>query len=283
MLTQGAEVAAFETEFAETVAGRECVALASGTSALHLGLVAAGIGPGDEVIVPAFTFAATANAVVHAGARAGVRGHRPGDVLPRPRLGRRRRDPTHGGHHPRAPLRPPADMDAINATRAASTGSLVLEDACQAQGARYRGDPAGALADSRPISFYPTKTMTTGEGGMLVCRDRRPRSRARRLRNQGMSAGQSPTTLGYNARMTDVAAAIGRVQLGRVDDFLDARRSTPRAGTPRCRAISCRTGRRTCPPVHALHDPCAGPRLRRRRSWQRPACRAGSTTTRRCT
>ena len=119
----------------------------------------------------------------------------------------------------------PADMDAINGL-AGDRGLLVLEDACQAQGARYRDDPAGALADLAAISFYPTKTMTTGEGGMLVCRDAATARRARTLRNQGMGGpGQSPTTLGYNARMTDVAAAIGRVQLGRVGEFLDARRS----------------------------------------------------------
>ena len=85
----------------------------------------------------------------------------------------------------------PADMDAINGL-ARDRGLLVLEDACQAQGARYRDDPAGALADLAAISFYPTKTMTTGEGGMLVCRDAATAQRARTLRNQGMCGPGSP-------------------------------------------------------------------------------------------
>jgi perosamine synthetase len=225
MLTQGAEVDAFETEFAETMSGRECVALASGTSALQLGLMAAGIGPGDEVIVPAFTFAATANAVVHAGARPVF-----ADIDPATYC----LDPASAGSavtSRTAAIIPvhlyghPAAIDAIN-DLAHDRGLLVVEDACQAQGARHRDEPVGALADLAAVSFYPTKTMTTGEGGMLICSDRQTAQRARTLRNQGMSgAGSSPTVLGYNARMTDVAAAIGREQLRRVDEFLEKRRA----------------------------------------------------------
>ena len=225
MLTQGAEVAAFEAEFGATVSGRECVALASGTSALHLGLVAAGIGPGDEVIVPAFTFAATANAVVHAGARPVFADIDPATYCLDPASVSAAVTSRTAAIIPVHLYGHPADMDAINRL-ANDHGLLVLEDACQAQGARLRGEPAGTLADLAAISFYPTKTMTTGEGGMLVCRDRDTADRVRALRNQGVPAtGGSPTVLGFNARMTDLAAAIGRVQLGRVDDFLAQRRA----------------------------------------------------------
>jgi dTDP-4-amino-4,6-dideoxygalactose transaminase len=105
-------------------------------------------------------------------------------------------------------------------------GLLVLEDACQAQGARYRDQPVGALAELGAVSFYPTKTMTTGEGGMLICRDASTAQVVRELRNQGMSDTSRPASrLGFNARMTDVAAAMGRVQLRRVGDFLGRRRA----------------------------------------------------------
>jgi dTDP-4-amino-4,6-dideoxygalactose transaminase len=225
MLTQGAEVAAFETEFADTMSGRECVALASGTSALHLGLMAAGIGPGDEVIVPAFTFAATANAVVHAGARPVFADIDPATYCLDPAAASAALTSRTAAIIPVHLYGYPASMDAINLL-ARDHGLLVLEDACQAQGARYRDEPVGTLADLAAVSFYPTKTMTTGEGGMLVCRDSQTARRARALRNQGMSgSGSSPTTLGYNARMTDLAAAIGRVQLRRVDGFLERRRA----------------------------------------------------------
>ena len=224
-LTQGAEVAAFETEFAETVSGRECVALSSGTSALHLGLVAAGIGPGDEVIVPAFTFAATANAVVHAGARPVFADIDPATYCLDPASASAAVTSRTAAIIPVHLYGHPADMDAIDQI-ARDRGLLVIEDACQAQGARYRDRPAGTLADLAAVSFYPTKTMTTGEGGMLVCRDPRIAEAARALRNQGMPGHRgAAATIGYNARMTDLAAAIGRVQLTRVDGFLGARRA----------------------------------------------------------
>ena len=260
MLTQGAEVAAFETEFAETMSGRECVALASGTSALHLGLMAAGIGPGDEVIVPAFTFAATANAIVQAGARPVFADIDPATYCLDPASASAAVTSRTAAIIPVHLYGHPANMDAINRL-ARDHGLLVLEDACQAQGARYRDAPVGTLADLAAVSFYPTKTMTTGEGGMLVCRDPQTAHRARALRNQGMSGpGSSPTTLGYNARMTDLAAAIGRVQLRRVDDFLELRRAHAArwdaALRRRARAVPlCRGGSG----VPALHDPVPRP------------------------
>ena len=222
MLTQGAEVAAFETEFAATVGGRECVALASG----HLGAAPrpgrGRIGPGDEVIVPAFTFAATANAVVHAGARPVFADIDPATYCLDPASASAAVTSRTAAIIPVHLYGHPADMDAINRL-ARDRGLLVLEDACQAQGARYR-DAAGRRA-GRP------------GGGQLLShqdddhrrgRDARLPRPADRRRRRGRCATRAwpdrvapPTTLGYNARMTDVAAAIGRVQLRRVDDFLE--------------------------------------------------------------
>jgi len=223
-LAQGEEVAAFEAEFAAVVGGRTCVAVNSGTSALHLGLLAAGVGPGDEVVVPSFTFAATANAVVMAGARpvfadideetfcldpASVRaviGPRTVAILPVHLYGQT------------------ADMSAF-AELAGRHGLLVMEDAAQAHGASQHGRPAGALGDLAAFSFYATKNMTTGEGGMVVCADSRVARRVRLLRNQGMEVRYRTEIAGLNNRMTEMAAAIGRVQLTRLAAWNDRRRA----------------------------------------------------------
>jgi dTDP-4-amino-4,6-dideoxygalactose transaminase len=227
-LTQGRQVASFEHEFSRLVADRHCVAVSSGTSALHLGLVALGIGPGDEVVVPSFTFAATANAVRLAGAtpvfadiepdtycldpsavEAAVT-HRTAAVMP-----------VHLFGHP-------ADMPAIQ--RVADRHQLaVVEDACQAHAATLDGVPAGAMGHLAAFSFYPTKNMTTGEGGMIVCADETVARTARLLRNQGMEQRYANEIVGHNARMTDVAAAMGRVQLGRLESFTAARRANAAA------------------------------------------------------
>ncbi|MEP7021788.1 MAG: DegT/DnrJ/EryC1/StrS family aminotransferase [Pseudonocardiales bacterium] len=224
MLTQGDEVAALEAEFAATMSGRECVAVASGTAALHIGLSSAGIGPGDEVIVPAFTFAATANAVIHAGATPVFADIDPATFCLDPAAADSAVTARTAAIIPVHLYGHPADMDSINQL-GRRHGLLVLEDACQAQGATHRENPAGALADLGAVSFYPTKTMTTGEGGMLVCGDSKTADVARVLRNQGFGPRQQALAIGYNARMTDLAAAIGRVQLGRVPEFLAQRRA----------------------------------------------------------
>ncbi|MDP9100534.1 MAG: DegT/DnrJ/EryC1/StrS family aminotransferase [Actinomycetota bacterium] len=211
-LVQGEEVEAFEAEFSALVGGRECVAVNSGTAALHLALLAAGIGPGDEVIVPSFTFAATANAVRLAGAtpvfvdieartfcvdpdavRAAIT-PRTAAVIP-----------VHLFGHPAAvdELRPLCERRAL----------LLLEDAAQAHAASLHGTPAGAWGDMAAFSFYPTKNMTTGEGGLVVASDAQHLRRLRLLRNQGMERRYHNEIVGFNARLTEMGAAIGRVQL----------------------------------------------------------------------
>ena len=211
-LSQGPEVERFEHEFAALVDDRHCIAVNSGTSALHLGLLAAGIGPGDEVIVPSFTFAATANAVRLAGATpVFVDIERtsfcidPAAAAAAVTTSTAAIMPVHLYGHPAA-MR---DLTEL----AARHGLLVLEDAAQAHGASLHGTPVGAWGAVAAFSFYPTKNMTTGEGGMIVTEDAAFARTARLLRSQGMERQYENEIVGFNMRMTDMAAAIGRVQL----------------------------------------------------------------------
>lgn len=212
MLAQGPEVAAFEQEFASVVAGRECIALNSGTSALHMAFIAGGIRPGDEVIVPSFTFAATANSVALAGGTpvfadieqdyfcldpAAVEAA----ITPRTKAIM----PVHLYGHPAA-------MREF-ATLADKYGLLLFEDAAQAHAASLDGTPVGAWGVAGSFSFYPTKNMTSGEGGMVSTGDPQVARMVRLLRNQGMEKRYENEVVGFNTRMTDIHAAIGRVQL----------------------------------------------------------------------
>ncbi|WP_420113862.1 DegT/DnrJ/EryC1/StrS family aminotransferase [Pseudactinotalea sp.] len=216
MIAQGSEVAAFETEFAEQlVAGRTCVAVNSGTSGLHLGLLAAGIGPGDEVIVPSFTFAATGNAVALTGATPVFADIDPVTFCLDPAsvaasVSERTTAvmPVHLYGHP-------ADMAGLGEV-AAQHGLRIFEDAAQAHGATLAGRPVGSFGDFGMFSLYPTKNMTSGEGGMVACATEEIARAVRLLRNQGMEKQYANELVGFNARMTDIHAAIGRVQLGKV-------------------------------------------------------------------
>ena len=216
MVAQGPEVAAFEEEFgAAMVDGRTCVAVNSGTSGLHLGLLAAGIGPGDEVIVPAFTFAATGNAVALTGATpvfADVDLETytldPADVRAKVTERTAAVMPVHLYGHP-------ARMDELEAI-CREHGLPLFEDAAQAHGARWQGRPVGSFGAWGMFSLYPTKNMTSGEGGMVSVAEEDVARRLRLLRNQGMEVQYRNELVGYNNRMTDIHAAIGRVQLTKV-------------------------------------------------------------------
>jgi dTDP-4-amino-4,6-dideoxygalactose transaminase len=222
MLAQGPEVAAFEQEFSELVASHHCIAVNSGTSALHLGLLAAGIKSGDEVLVPSFTFAATANAVSLCGAipifvdidpqtfnmnvdaaEAAI-GNNTAGILP-----------VHLYGHP-------ANMPEFTKL-AERHGLLLFEDAAQAHLASINGNPVGSFGTSI-FSFYPTKNMTSGEGGMIVTSDDEIARKARLLRNQGMEERYKNEIVGFNNRMTDLHASIGRAQLGSLFDRTERRR-----------------------------------------------------------
>lgn len=214
-LAQGPQVAAFETEFSEWVAGRECIAVNSGTSALHMALLALGIGAGDEVIVPSFTFAATANAVALTGATPVFVDIEPESFCISPEavsaaVTSRTQAimPVHLYGHPAA-------MDRIMPI-ARQHGLQVVEDAAQAHAATLWETPVGAFGDAGAFSFYPTKNMTSGEGGMVTTSDAEIARKVRLLRNQGMEQRYRNEVVGFNTRMSDIHAAIGRVQLGKL-------------------------------------------------------------------
>ncbi|MBU6214134.1 MAG: DegT/DnrJ/EryC1/StrS family aminotransferase [Actinomycetales bacterium] len=215
MLAQGPEVAAFEAEFSSVVAGRECIAVNSGTSALHMAFIAGGIKPGDEVIVPSFTFAATANSVALAGGTpvfADIEADYfcldPASVEASITARTRAIMPVHLYGHPAA-MR---ELSAI----ADKHGLLLFEDAAQAHAASLDGIPVGAWGVTGSFSFYPTKNMTSGEGGMVSTGDASVARMVRLLRNQGMEKRYENEVVGFNTRMTDIHAAIGRVQLGKL-------------------------------------------------------------------
>ncbi len=217
MLASGPEVEAFEAEFqAHFTPGRPCVAVNSGTSGLHLGLLAAGIGAGDEVIVPSFTFAATANSVALTGATpvfADIEAESfcldPASVAAAITERTKAVMPVHLYGHP-------ANMPALQQL-ADARGLMIFEDAAQAHGASLHGTPVGAFGVFGMFSLYPTKNMTSGEGGMVSCGSDQIRAMIRLYRNQGMEQQYHNEVVGLNNRMTDIHAAIGREQLKKID------------------------------------------------------------------
>ena len=212
VLTQGPEVLAFENEFSGLVNERECVAVNSGTSALHIALLSLGIGAGDEVIIPSFTFAATANSVALTGAT---------PIFVDIDLDTYNIDPglIESAITPRTKAIQvvhlyglPANMIRI-VEIARKNNLLLVEDAAQAHTASINGQPVGTFGDAAAFSFYPTKNMTSGEGGMIVFKDKAQARLAKLYRNQGMEKRYQNEIVGFNLRMTDIHAAIGRAQL----------------------------------------------------------------------
>lgn len=225
-LTQGPKVAELETMIAELVGTPHAFATTSATTALHLSLVALGIGPGDEVLVPDFTFPATANVVVQQGAtpvlvdieleRFGID---PED-LERRLTGRTRAVmPVHA-------FGLAAGMDPVLAA-AERHGLAVVEDAACALGATYRGHPVGSMGIAGCFSFHPRKSITTGEGGMITTGDATLAERIRLLRSHGGVRERNRFTFeaaGFNYRMSDILAAVGVAQMRKLPAFLGARR-----------------------------------------------------------
>lgn len=224
MIAQGPQVKAFEEEFsAQMVAGRECVAVNSGTSGLHLGLLAAGIGPGDEVIVPSFTFAATGNSVALTGASPVFVDIEPDYFCLDPDAVEAAITPRTKAILPVHLYGHPAAMTELEAV-AQRHGLALFEDAAQAHGASLHGQMVGNFGAFGMFSLYPTKNMTSGEGGMVSCGDADLARRVRLLRNQGMEQQYANEVVGLNNRMTDIHAAIGRVQLTKVGAWTKQRR-----------------------------------------------------------
>ncbi len=222
MIAQGPEVAAFEDEFSQLVEGRHCVAVNSGTSALHMALIAMGIEAGDEVIVPSFSFAASANAVRLAGAVPVFADIERGSFCVDPAAVEAAITPRTSAIMPVHLYGHPAAMDRLGQI-AARHGIAVIEDAAQAHAASLHGRPVGTFGLTACFSFYPTKNMTSGEGGMVVTPDAQLARILRMLRNQGMERRYENEIIGFNTRMTDIHAAIGRVQLGKLAGWTAAR------------------------------------------------------------
>lgn len=221
----GAFVREFEERFSAYCGTRFGVAASSGTAALHLSLAAAGIGAGDEVIVPTLTMIATANAVTYTGARpviADVDSETwtldPNAVVSQLTARTRAIVAVHLYGHP-------CDMDALR-DLAAERDVVIVEDAAEAHGSEYRGRRAGSLGDVAAFSFYVNKVVTTGEGGMVLTDDSATAAAARSLRNQAFQpeARFVHSTLGFNYRMTNLQAAVGVAQVRRIEQLVARKR-----------------------------------------------------------
>ena len=222
--TLGAEVDGFEAEFAEYSQARHCVGVASGTAALSLMLEAYGIGPGDEVIVPAHTFIASALAVSHVGAAPVLCDVLEGTGLIDPAAARAAVSSRTAAVLAVHLYGQTCDMDAIHAF-AGPRGLLVLEDAAQAHGATYHGRRAGSLGDAAALSFYPSKNLgALGDGGAVCTDDDVLAARIRRLRNLGQRLKGEHVEIGYNERLDGLQAALLRVKLPYLDGWNEARR-----------------------------------------------------------
>ena len=221
MLAQGPAVEAFEHAFAELCGVEHAIATSSGTTALHVALLAHGIGPGDEVITTPFTFIATANAILYAGARPVFVDIDPATYNIDPSLIEAAITDRSKAILPVHLFGLPADMDPLLEV-AGRHGLVVIEDACQAHGATYGDQRVGSFG-SGCFSFYPTKNMTSAEGGMITTGDAAFAERCREIRQHGMRRRYYHDSLGYNFRMTDVHAAIGLAQLRKLPGYNQAR------------------------------------------------------------
>lgn len=232
-LTTGPRVGEFERAFAARHDVPHAVAVATGTAALHAAMHALKIGPGDEVIVPTITFAASANAALYVGATPVFADVDEARLLIDVADVERKITPRTKAIVPVDYAGHPADYDAL-AALAAKHGVKLIADACHATGARYRGRSVGTLADATCFSFHPVKTITTGEGGLITTRDPAIASAMRRFRHHGIDLDAHArerrgswvyemTELGYNYRLTDLQCALGLAQLGRLDRWLARR------------------------------------------------------------
>lgn len=221
-IAQGPKVAEFEEKFAEYIGVEHAVAVSSGTTALHLALLAAGIKPGDEVITTPFSFAATGNSILYVGAKPvfvdidnKTYNLDPEKIEESVTENTKAIMPVHLYGQP-------AEMKPINEI-AEDIGAVVIEDSAQAHGATYMGKKAGSLGDMGCFSFYPTKNMTTSEGGIVTTNNKEMADMIGVLRAHGESERYTHVVLGYNFRMTDIAAAIGIAQLKKLEKFNEKR------------------------------------------------------------
>jgi perosamine synthetase len=223
--SKGTFISAFENRFAAYVGARHAVGVCNGTVALHLALITLGIGPGDEVIVPTFTYIAAVNAIAYTGATpVFVDSRRDNWQMDSTDVRRKISARTKAlmvvhlyGH--------PCEMDALKEI-AREHRLFVVEDCAEAFGARYKGRLVGTFGDIATFSFYGNKTITTGEGGMVVTNDQALAESAKHFKGQGLAPNREywHDVIGYNYRMTNICAAIGLAQLERADEFLSKKR-----------------------------------------------------------
>jgi perosamine synthetase len=233
-LTTGPKVAEFEAALAQVVGAEHGVAVNSGTAALHAAVVAAGIGPGDEVIVPPITFAASSNAVIYAGGTPVFADVSPDTLLLNPAAAAAKVSPRTKAIIAVDYAGQPCDYDALRAL-CASRNLTLIADGCHALGATWRGRPVGSIADLTCFSFHPVKHLTTGEGGMVLTDNPEFAATMRRFRNHGISTDYRQreaqgawfyemTSLGWNYRITDFQCALGISQLRKQPAWLARRR-----------------------------------------------------------
>jgi perosamine synthetase len=216
--SSGKYIERFESAFAEFCGVRHALSCCNGTVALHLALLALGVGPGDEVIIPTLTYVASANAVAYCGARPVLVDSEPETWNINPELILKQITPRTKGIMAVHLYGHPADMDPMLAV-ARERGLFVLEDAAEAHGAEYKKRRAGSIGDIATFSFYGNKIITTGEGGMVVTNDDELARKVRQLKGQGQDPERRYwfPVMGYNYRMTNVEAAIGLAQMEKID------------------------------------------------------------------
>lgn len=221
MIAQGPKVEEFEKAFAEYTGSEFAVAVNSGTAALHTSLLAHGIGKGDEVLTSPFSFIATANSIIYTGAKPIFVDIELETYNLDPEKIEEKISPRTKAILPVHLYGQPANMKAIMEI-AEDHKLAVIEDACQAHGSTYQGKKVGSFGTGA-FSFYPTKNMTTSEGGMITTDEKEIAEKAKMIRAHGSKTRYLHEFLGFNFRMTDIAAAIGLVQLGKLESFIAAR------------------------------------------------------------
>jgi len=247
----GADVAAFEREFAEYCGGREGVAVNSGTSALHMALLALGVGPGDEVITSPHTFVATVEAILYTGATPVFVDIDDVTYTMDPALLAGTITPRTKAVVPVHIYGQPADMDAI---REAAPGVAIVEDACQAHGAMYKGRRVGSLGDAGCFSFYPSKNLgACGEGGMVVTTNPGTAATIRALRDHGQTDRARHDLLGFNCRMSGFQGAALRVKLAHLDRWNQQRRAAAAEYTRLLAKADLRLPREVRGNTHVFH------------------------------
>ncbi|PKP54556.1 MAG: aminotransferase DegT, partial [Candidatus Altiarchaeales archaeon HGW-Altiarchaeales-3] len=222
VIAQGKKVEEFEQKFADYCSAKYAAAVNSGTAALHVALIAMGIKEGDEVITTPFSFIATGNSILYVGAKPVFAdidektfNISPGSIIEKITNRTKAILPVHLYGQP-------CDMDAIKEI-AEDHNLLILEDACQAHGAEYNGRRVGSIGDAAAFSFYPTKNMTSSEGGMITTNNKEIAEKSGIFRNHGQTKRYYHEYLGYNLRMTDICAAIGLEQLKKVVKYTEKR------------------------------------------------------------